>query len=113
MKNIGALVFKTVNILLAGITLFGFCILLFKQLPADDIHYGYGVLFFSLLLAPFIMFPLAVISLIGASNYYKNNKKNSVLYLTCLGIAVSGLLLAIALLMFKDLYPIINLNPRT
>jgi len=113
MKKIGALLFKTINALLAAITLLGFGVLLFKQLPTDDIHHGYGVIFFSLFLAPCIIFPLAITSLIGASNYYEDNKKKSPFYLTCLAIAVIGLLFAIALLVFKDMYSFINLNPQT
>jgi len=112
MKKYGAHVFKITTATLCALTLVSFCILLFKQLPTDNLHYGYGVLFYSFLVAPFIILPLMGFSFIGAFNYRESNKKHSVFYLTCLGVAIFGLILAIALLTFKELYRFINLNPQ-
>ena len=113
MKNIWPVLFKTINVILGIITILGIGVLFFRQLPTDNLHHGYGVLFYSLFLTPLIIFPLFITSLVGTIRHYKKHDKHSVFYLTCLVTAIIGILLAIALLIFDDLYGAISLNPRT
>lgn len=109
MKKLGLILYRTLNILLAAITIIGFGTLTFRQLPTDDVHYGYGMLIYTMVFTPFIILPLIIFSTIGTVVQYQSNRKASVLYLLCFAIGLSGLVLAIALGKFPELYEAINL----
>lgn len=112
MKKITRYAFNGLNIALVLVAFLSVYVLCFRQLPVDDIHYGYGVMFFSLIIAPLIFLPLAIISAIADWAVYNRKKQHSKFYVTCFIVAAIGLVLAVCLVVFKDLYLHLNLNPQ-
>jgi len=84
MKKLIRFAFNGLIIALVFTGLLSIYALCFRQLPKDDLHYGYGVLFFSFIVAPLIFLALAIMSAIAAWVEHDTKKQLSKFYKSCL-----------------------------